>query len=89
MRQLLHFNPDKRLTAEEALKHPYVAKFHNPAEEILLQRDVVPPLSDDVQLSVSEYRNNLYEVKSFYLDKAGLTHLCLNFDHSSSKRKTF
>lgn len=25
IRNLLHFNPTKRLTAEEALKHPYVA----------------------------------------------------------------
>ena len=30
IRNLLHFNPTKRLTAEEALKHPYVAQFHNP-----------------------------------------------------------
>jgi mitogen-activated protein kinase 15 len=25
MKNLLHFNPNKRLTAAEALKHPYVA----------------------------------------------------------------
>ena len=24
---LLHFNPDKRLTAEQALKHPYVKRY--------------------------------------------------------------
>ena len=24
LRRLLHFNPDKRVTAEEALRHPYV-----------------------------------------------------------------
>ena len=24
---LLQFNPDKRLTAEQALKHPYVKRF--------------------------------------------------------------
>ena len=33
MKNLLHFNPNKRLTAEQALKHPYVAQFHNPDEE--------------------------------------------------------
>ena len=27
-------------------------------------REVVPPLSDDVQLSVEEYRNKLYEVNN-------------------------
>ena len=27
LRKLVHFNPDKRLTAEQALKHPYVARL--------------------------------------------------------------
>ncbi|XP_038047440.1 extracellular signal-regulated kinase 2-like isoform X2 [Patiria miniata] len=62
LRRLLHFNPEKRLTAAEALKHPYVAKFHNAAEEKVLDYDVVPPLDDDVQLSVGEYRRKLYEM---------------------------
>ena len=61
-KKLLQFNPDKRCTAEEALRHPYVARFHNTAEEISLNYDVVPPLSDDVQLTVDEYRTKLYEV---------------------------
>ncbi len=33
MQKLLQFNPQKRLTAEEALQHPYVAHFHNPDDE--------------------------------------------------------
>lgn len=33
MHKLLQFNPQKRLTAEEALQHPYVAHFHNPEDE--------------------------------------------------------
>ena len=37
-------------------------RFHNPMEEKSIGYDVVPPLSDDVQLSVDEYRNKLYEV---------------------------
>lgn len=63
VRKLLRFNPDKRMTAEQALKHPYVRRFHNPSEEKGIGRDVVPPLSDDIQLSVEEYRNKLYEVR--------------------------
>lgn len=27
MKKLLQFNPDKRITAEQALKHPYVARY--------------------------------------------------------------
>ncbi|KAM4631369.1 mitogen-activated protein kinase 15 [Polymixia lowei] len=62
LRQLLAFNPDKRLTAEQALQHPYVARFHNPAKEPALDYDVVLPVDDDVQLSVVQYRNKLYEM---------------------------
>ena len=62
LQSLLQFNPDKRMTAEEALNHPYLAKFHNPSEEHALTYDVVPPVDDDVQLSVSEYRTKLYDV---------------------------
>lgn len=29
----MQFNPDKRITAYEALRHPYVASFHNDADE--------------------------------------------------------
>ncbi|XP_057312245.1 extracellular signal-regulated kinase 2-like isoform X1 [Hydractinia symbiolongicarpus] len=61
MMNLLQFNPDKRFSAEEALTHPYLAKFHNPSEELSLTYDVVPPVDDDVQLSVAEYRTKLYD----------------------------
>ncbi|XP_067416316.1 mitogen-activated protein kinase 15 [Emydura macquarii macquarii] len=62
LKRLLVFNPDKRLTAEEALQHPYVKRFHCPAKEPSLDYDVVLPLDDDIQLSVAEYRNKLYEM---------------------------
>lgn len=60
--RLLVFNPDKRLTADEALEHPYVRRFHNPVNEPSLDYDVVLPVDDDTQLSVAEYRNKLYEM---------------------------
>ncbi|NXT50151.1 MK15 kinase, partial [Pluvianellus socialis] len=62
LKKLLVFNPDKRLTAEEALQHPYVRRFHCPAREPSLDYDVILPLGDDIQLSVAEYRNKLYEM---------------------------
>ncbi|NXC14132.1 MK15 kinase, partial [Corythaeola cristata] len=62
LKKLLVFNPDKRLTAEEALQHPYVKRFHCPAREPCLDYDVILPLGDDIQLSVAEYRNKLYEM---------------------------
>ena len=37
-------------------------RFHNPSKEIVIGRNIVPPVSDDVQLSTEEYRSKLYEV---------------------------
>nr|XP_020462535.1 mitogen-activated protein kinase 15 [Monopterus albus]XP_020462536.1 mitogen-activated protein kinase 15 [Monopterus albus] len=62
LKGLLVFNPDKRLTAEQALQHPYVARFHKPVKEPALNYDVVLPVDDDIQLSVVQYRNKLYEM---------------------------
>ncbi|NXN97441.1 MK15 kinase, partial [Rhinopomastus cyanomelas] len=62
LKKLLVFNPNKRLTAEEALQHPYVKRFHCPAREPSLDYDVILPLGDDIQLSVAEYRNKLHEM---------------------------
>ena len=62
LEKLLVLNPLKRLTAEQALQHPYVLAFHKPEREPALDRDVVPTLSDAIQLSVDEYRSKLYEV---------------------------
>lgn len=33
IKKMLVFNPDRRITVEEALNHPYLAKLHNKAEE--------------------------------------------------------
>lgn len=62
VKKLLIFNPDKRLKVEDALKHPYVSTFHNPRDEPALVYDVTLSLSDDIQLSISDYRNKLYEL---------------------------
>uniref|UniRef100_A0A0X3Q2P3 Protein kinase domain-containing protein n=1 Tax=Schistocephalus solidus TaxID=70667 RepID=A0A0X3Q2P3_SCHSO len=62
MNLFLQFNPHKRITVDEALEHVYVKRFHNPIEEIRVSRPVLPPVSDNVQLSVSEYRSRLYQL---------------------------
>ena len=54
--------PEERISAEDALRHCYVAKFHNSGTEKRLKAAVVPPLSDDVQLSIDQYREKLYEI---------------------------
>ena len=58
--RLLQFNPADRISASEALKHPYVAQFHNPAEEPVCERPVRIIIDDNVKYSISEYRDRLY-----------------------------
>jgi len=54
VRKLLKVIPEERISAEEALKHPYVSKFQNSSAKKFLKAAVVPPLSDDIQLSISQ-----------------------------------
>lgn len=64
VQRLLVFNPNKRLSAEEALGHEYVSKFHKERDELILPSDVLLPLRDDKQMSVDDYRNKLYSIMS-------------------------
>ncbi|XP_070337930.1 mitogen-activated protein kinase 15 isoform X7 [Equus asinus] len=68
LRRLLVFAPDKRLSAAQALRHPYVQRFHCPAREWTLEADVRLPVQEGVQLSAPEYRNFLYQM---ILDRRG------------------
>ena len=49
---------------EKKTTHFCVNRFHNPTEEPELNRDIVPYLDDNVQLSIEEYRDKLYEVRT-------------------------
>jgi len=60
LQKLLMFNPDKRITAEEALAHAYVGQFHNPDEEIACEKQIHMPINDNKKLSVAAYREELY-----------------------------
>jgi mitogen-activated protein kinase 15 len=58
--QLLVFNPEKRPSASSCLKNSYVSRFHSKKENLNLGYNVIPPINDDIQLSVDEYRDRLY-----------------------------
>jgi serine/threonine protein kinase len=47
--RLLQFNPSKRITAEEALRHPYVAQFHNPGDEPYCDHVITIPINDNTK----------------------------------------
>lgn len=60
---MLEFNPDKRITIEESLAHPYVEQFHsgNEDEEIVCEKKIQIPIDDNKKLNVAAYRNELYQ----------------------------
>jgi len=59
MMQLLRFNPDDRLTAEQALEHRYVAQFHDPAVERKAAKCVQVPIDDNEKKNTSMYATSL------------------------------
>ena len=70
IKKLLVFNPEKRPAAENCLKHSYVARFNSKKDNLKVGYNVVPPVNDDIQLSVDEYRTRLYamiQVRYFFL----------------------
>ena len=63
VQKLLQVIPSQRITADKAIRLKFVAKFYNPSvEDHVRSRNVLPPLDDDKQLSIDEYRQKLYEI---------------------------
>lgn len=60
LKRLLQFNPGKRLTAVEALKHPYVAQFHCEEYEPNCKKPINITMDDNHKFSIREYRDKLY-----------------------------
>ena len=60
LHKLLHFSPAQRLTAHEALRHPYVSQFHSPATEPACDRVIAIPLDCNTKVGIEEYRDKLY-----------------------------
>jgi mitogen-activated protein kinase 15 len=60
LKRCLEFNPKKRISVEEALKHPFVEQFHSPKDEKVCAHLIEIPISDQKKLSIKEYREALY-----------------------------
>jgi mitogen-activated protein kinase 15 len=52
--------PDMRITADEALEHPFVNHFHNPDDEPLFSGVMSLNLEDDKKYMVNNYRDMIY-----------------------------
>ena len=49
-RRLLQFNPEKRLSARDALRHPYVAQFHATHSEPSAPGIITIPIDDNTKV---------------------------------------
>jgi serine/threonine protein kinase len=45
MSRMLTFNPNKRLTIDQILKHPYLEEFYDPSNEPICEHRIVPNIS--------------------------------------------
>jgi mitogen-activated protein kinase 15 len=48
------------MTIDEALRHPYVKKFANVNEEIVLNNIITIPMDENTKFSIKDYREMLY-----------------------------
>jgi len=61
IRVCLDFNPSKRVSAKDGMRHPYVIQFHNPEDEPTCERAIRIPIDDNTKLTVQDYRERLYD----------------------------
>ncbi len=59
--QCLQFNPSKRITVLDALKHPYVASFHNESDEPASPEPIRINIDDNTKYTAADYRDRLYK----------------------------
>jgi len=66
LEKMLKFDPDDRLTVEDALRHPYLESLHDPTDEPVMDVPFVFPW-EDVQLSKEMLKELIYkEIVSYH-----------------------
>ncbi len=61
LKACFQFNPKKRITAHAALRHPFLAQFHNPAAEPESPVALRISVDDNTKYTAADYRERLYQ----------------------------
>ena len=64
IRRMLCFNPDKRITVDEVLAHPYLQEIAAREEDLPTRSIICLPVDDNLKMSVEFYRDALYKAIS-------------------------
>jgi len=59
LEKMLELDADKRITAEQALAHPYLAQYADPTDEPV--SEAYDQSFEDMEVSVPEWKNLVYE----------------------------
>lgn len=57
----LAFNPTARMSAKEALAHPFLAQFHDEAAEPVAAHALRISVDDNTKYTAADYRDRLYK----------------------------
>jgi mitogen-activated protein kinase 15 len=62
LKQCFQFNPRKRPSVAELLRHKYICKFRDPEHECDYSGGIIKiPLDDNIKLTISDYRTRIYD----------------------------
>lgn len=82
LRKLLRFNPEKRLTAEQALEHPYVSQYHDLEYEATASMEIdmksLEPRGENGEVSTEELKRMMISEIYNFRPKATIFQTCPN-----------
>ncbi|KAI6242461.1 Mitogen-activated protein kinase [Aphelenchoides fujianensis] len=69
--RMLTFDPEKRVTVDEALAHPYLKQYHDPDDEPICERPFTAEMGFD-HLPVHELKRRIFEESTKFAEQTAL-----------------
>lgn len=64
--KMLNLDPNKRITVQEALNHPYLESLHDPEDEPVFEGSIDFSFENDTNLSLDEIKKRILKEISSY-----------------------